>query len=466
MEISRDISIERVGDQWLALAMRDGVVFELTGPAATVIDCVNAGQPIPAACDDAAQALVDTGILTASTGWSRRRVLAAGGTAAAVGLITLSLPTAAMAASASALAAPTDVTASATAKENEVSVNWTNVSGATGYQVFYRTGTNAYQSFGDTLFTDGPVVVTGLTNASSYSFYIVATTSGSTSPDSLIATAVPGSWTSRTSAADNLWNSVTYGNGLFVAVASTGTNNRVMTSPDGEEWTIRTSAANNEWRSVTYGMINTDPAEPTQRVPGFVAVASTGTNNRVMTSPDGITWTIGASAADNNWRSVTYGNGLFVAVASSGIGDRVMTSPDGITWTTQISTDDYTWNSVTYGNDLFVAVASSGTGDGNGNRRVMTSPDGITWTTRTSPFSQSWNSVAHGNGLFVAVSGSGTTNNRVMSSPDGTSWTAQSPAANLNWTGVTYGLQDGNDNKPTFVAVANDGTNNRVMTKP
>ena len=38
------------------------------------------------------------------------------------------------------------------------------------------------------------------------------------------------SWTTRTSAADNTWYSVTYGNGLFVAVASSGTGNRVMTS--------------------------------------------------------------------------------------------------------------------------------------------------------------------------------------------------------------------------------------------
>jgi hypothetical protein len=37
-------------------------------------------------------------------------------------------------------------------------------------------------------------------------------------------------WTARTSAADNTWNSVTYGNFIFVAVAQTGTGNRVMTS--------------------------------------------------------------------------------------------------------------------------------------------------------------------------------------------------------------------------------------------
>lgn len=37
-------------------------------------------------------------------------------------------------------------------------------------------------------------------------------------------------WTIRSSAADNNWHGVCYGNGLFVAVAYTGTGNRVMTS--------------------------------------------------------------------------------------------------------------------------------------------------------------------------------------------------------------------------------------------
>jgi hypothetical protein len=45
-----------------------------------------------------------------------------------------------------------------------------------------------------------------------------------TSPDGI-------TWTSRNSAVGNNWISVTYGNGLFVAVAFSGTGNRVMTSP-------------------------------------------------------------------------------------------------------------------------------------------------------------------------------------------------------------------------------------------
>ena len=48
----------------------------------------------------------------------------------------------------------------------------------------------------------------------------------------------------------------------------------------------------------------------------------------------GVDWTTRTSAADYSWTSVTYGNDLFVAVASNGTGNRVMTSSDGINWTT------------------------------------------------------------------------------------------------------------------------------------
>jgi len=252
------------------------------------------------------------------------------------------------------------------------------------------------------------------------------------------------SWTSRTSAADNIWFGVTYGNGLFVAVSYDGTD-RVMTSPDGITWTSRTAAADNQWKSVTYGNGL------------FVAVSTSGTGNRVMTSPDGITWTSRTSASDNGWVSVTYGNGLFVAV--SGVdpwnlvdSNRVMTSPDGITWTSRTAASDNKWQSVTYGNGLFVAVSDSGTGD-----RVMTSPDGITWTSRTSAADNDWQNVTYGNGLFVAVSNSGT-GDRVMTSPDGITWTSRT-AANYNWRSITYG-------NGVFVAVAAFAPEYGVMVSP
>jgi hypothetical protein len=242
------------------------------------------------------------------------------------------------------------------------------------------------------------------------------------------------------SAEDNQWRSVTYGNNQFVAVAADGTN-RVMTSPDGITWTPRVAAEANRWSSVTYGNGL------------FVAVSTSGTN-QVMTSPDGITWTSRAAAEANLWFSVTYGNGQFVAVALRGMvvsgTNQVMTSADGITWTARAAAEANSWYSVTYGNGQFVAVAQTGT------NRVMTSTDGITWTPRAAAEANGWDSVTYGNGQFVAVAQTGT--NQVMTSTDGITWTARAAAEGNFWRSVTYG-------NGLFVAVAADGAN-RVMTSP
>ena len=121
----------------------------------------------------------------------------------------------------------------------------------------------------------------------------------------------PGTtWTTRTPASDNDWQSVAYGEGLFIASSTTGNvGTRIMSSPDGITWTTRVGMAQNNWWSVAYGGGQ------------FVAVSSgTSSVKRVMTSPDGLTWTLQTTPTpDSAWRSVTYGNGLFVAVATSGL---------------------------------------------------------------------------------------------------------------------------------------------------
>jgi len=102
-----------------------------------------------------------------------------------------------------------------------------------------------------------------------------------------------------------------------------------------------------------------------------------------MTSPDGINWT-SRSASSINWKSVTYGNGLFVAVSSTTTTARVMTSSDGITWTNRTTSSNINWSGVAYGNGQFVAVAPNS---------VMTSPDGITWTARSAAAASDWKSI-------------------------------------------------------------------------
>ena len=216
-----------------------------------------------------------------------------------------------------------------------------------------------------------------------------------TSPDGI-------NWTSRESAADYEWRGIAYGNGVFVAVNWNGNGNKVMTSTDGFTWTLRASAVLGNWMDITYGN-------------EFVAVSYDG-GHKVMTSPDGIAWTAQAAATNNNasdnqWFGVTYGNSLYVAVSRSGTNNRVMTSSNGITWTSRTSASNNNWYDVTYGNGVFVAVSYDGIGN-----QVMTSTDGSNWSTRNSlsGVSNNWRSVTYGGGLFVAVSESGT--NQVMTS--------------------------------------------------
>ncbi|SVC88695.1 uncharacterized protein METZ01_LOCUS341549, partial [marine metagenome] len=176
-------------------------------------------------------------------------------------------------------------------------------------------------------------------------------------------------WTARAAAEANAWNDVTYGNGLFVAVARDGTN-RVMTSPDGTTWTARAAAEANQWRGVSYGNGL------------FVAVASSGTN-RVMTSPDGTTWTIRDEGNDSQqWMDVTYGNGLFVAVAVDGT-NRVMTSETtlpGFTLSTSTVTVSETGTTATFtvvldtqpGSDVVLSVVSTDTGEATVDKATLT----------------------------------------------------------------------------------------------
>jgi len=260
-------------------------------------------------------------------------------------------------------------------------------------------------------------------------------------------------WIARTSAVDNGWSGVTWSPELniFVAIANSGSGNRVMTSPDGTTWTTRVSAADNSWVRVIWS----------SELRLFVSVAQSGTGNRVMTNSDGITWLTRTSAADNNWWGLVWSPELrlFVATSRTGTGNRVMTSPDGITWTTRSSAADNEWMAVSWSPTLRLFAAVGFTGSGN---RVMTSPDGINWTTRASAADNNWINIVWATelGLFVATSLTGT-GNRVMTSADGITWTTRASAANNNWYGLTWCPE-----LRLFVAVSDNGTGNRVMTSP
>lgn len=181
-------------------------------------------------------------------------------------------------------------------------------------------------------------------------------------------------WDSSNAPNNNTWTDITYGNGIFVAIANSNvvTPNKIATSIDGRNWTLRTVPVQSNWVALTYGNGL------------FVAVADDSLDaNRVLISSNGIDWTA-ISVPLFAWTDVAYGNGLFVAVANGGpTTERIMTSRDGISWTLNISNLlTISLNTVIFGNNEFIATSSNiiyGSSDGiNWSTKFVVSPDVIT----------------------------------------------------------------------------------------
>lgn len=271
-------------------------------------------------------------------------------------------------------------------------------------------------------------------------------------------------WETVPTPLDRIWTNLTWSPELRLIVVtshSTATDN-IMTSPDGIEWTVRTAPNTNNIRAVAWS----------SKLKLFATVASTGTGNRVNTSPDGITWTARNTPANYFFRDMIWVDELelFVAVANTaGVTDKVMTSPDGINWTLR-TCPDRAWSDIVWSPRLqLLCVSATGGIEGD---KIMTSPDAINWTLRTTPFGNGSGNTASWEGLtwsddleiFVAVAYSGTavSGTRVMTSPDGANWTLRNTPADQQWLSVAWSPQLG-----MFAAVCDDiVTGLNVMTSP
>ncbi len=150
---------------------------------------------------------------------------------------------------------------------------------------------------------------------------------------------------------------ITFAQGRFLALIPgllVGSGTSIVTSIDGAQWGVAAQDAlpGTGWSGLTYG----DGA--------YVATASSGAPGRaVASSINGTTgWIQGLTPAgfspDPTWASAAYGEGIWVAV-NSGIGaPEMMTSPNRINWTERATgTPGFRWSSVTYARGLFVAVS-------------------------------------------------------------------------------------------------------------
>jgi hypothetical protein len=235
----------------------------------------------------------------------------------------------------------------------------------------------------------------------------------------------------------NNWTAVTCKSGLYVAVASNGTN-RVMTSPDARNWTLRSAASAKAWADVAWA----------SGLSLFVAVAP-GDTAAVMTSADAITWTSRDASSNKNWSCVAYSPTIPILVAGSTNDGAMASSADGITWTDRTYTSSsgtaeihsVIWAS--FGTPLFIAVGV----DPGFTTTIYTSANGTSWTQRTA-IDGPLHSVAFSSALSVAVA-VGTLGD-IVSSTNGTAWTSRTAAGDNTWHGVVASAT-------AFVAVAQQG---------
>ena len=220
------------------------------------------------------------------------------------------------------------------------------------------------------------------------------------------------------------WQSVAYGNGIFVVGGSEG---YVTTSTDeGKTWsTPKQLVTIGSWSNVIY-------ANGSFMMLNFH-------NGKLATSTDGITWTTRDTYSLEYWRGLAYGNGIYVAVGPSG--GTIMTSTDGETWTKR-TVGSVIWRDIAYGNGKFIIISNGG--------YFSTSTDGVTWKSqsRIPNISRGYDVITFGNGKFVVAEGY---QGNTQTTTDGETWTTPNTSAGShNWQSIA--ASDGK-----FILVGNRG---------
>lgn len=226
-------------------------------------------------------------------------------------------------------------------------------------------------------------------------------------------------------------NSATFGgsgDGLFVVVGAFG---KILTSPDGVTWTTRSSPTPLALYGVTY-------ANNQFIAVGGNDVAAAGVV--LSGTPDGVTWTQEpvSDSLTAPFTSVTYADGQFVAVGSN----QVMSSQDGMNWNalptepTGITGPTVDLFGIAYGDNLFVTVGTYNTSTPTQEIAylgfIATSPDATTWSILPNPPNY-LSGITYGAGQFVAVGREG----EILTSSDGSSWASQA-APQLNTSETPY----------------------------
>ena len=231
------------------------------------------------------------------------------------------------------------------------------------------------------------------------SFYAVAGTDKETVAvgiDGRIATRdnATGKWTVQTFTGDPDFRAIVHAQNQYVIVREKGS---IMTSPDGLQWTLRNSPTTENLLGLFWD--------------GHQYLAG-GDHGTILSSPDGVTWTPRAAETKISIYSFAFSGNGYVAAGNDG----VCTSKDSITWTEPAKAP--TWVPFT----ACVWTGSEFLACGLGldrNPTIYTSPDGQEWTLRDWTIKASLRAAAAINGT-VYVAGDSVI---AKSTDGGTTWT-------------------------------------------
>lgn len=156
----------------------------------------------------------------------------------------------------------------------------------------------------------------------------------------------------------------------------------------------------------------------------FIGVTSTGAiadtgSSAIITSTDGITWTIKDSGIQQRLNKIRYLNNLYIITTNEG---KILYSKDLNSWTTvQIipTPTNINMNSIVYGNGIYVAS--------NSENGIYTSLDLITWTKNTS-ITSIITDIKFFKNKFFACGLSGV----LLTSTDGITWTVKQTGTTEN----------------------------------
>jgi len=129
----------------------------------------------------------------------------------------------------------------------------------------------------------------------------------------------PTKWYVGDSLTSKTWVDIAYGNGRFVALASDGTLQYTV-NWQTKNWTTGPFAANNTWQTVSNNPLSANGVTTWKNISYgqglFVAVATS--SQAVAISPDGLNWTYYATGmpSSSNWTGLTFGNPIDATLGS------------------------------------------------------------------------------------------------------------------------------------------------------